>query len=677
MKNEFRNPLRRSFQILRYLLSSREDTIGVRKMAAELEMAPSSVHRLLAGLVEEGLVRRRDDSGLYSLGLEIIRLAHLGADRLPLHKVAAQHLRELVAIANETALVAAYDPVRQEMMYVAEVESNQPLRYINRLWEWMPVYAGAGGLAIMAHLPAAEQREIIARTGLKPITDRTITEAYKLEHQFALIRERRYALSIGQRTPGAVAIGAPIFGAVDNVVGDVIITLPEQRYDPASEAYLAEHVVRCAERITRQLGGTWPDSRPHTGNATLSAARVGGVRQEQVQPKPAPARRRHKETNMNARLNVAIVGAGMGGLTAASTLARIGATVNVYEQAGEFTRIGSGIQMSPNAMKVLRGIGLEVPLRRIAFRPEHQLSRDWDTGKINLDYPFGDVVEERYGAPYLLLHRGDLHALLASLIPEEHIHRGKRVVGLDHLTDGVRLYFQDGTSVEADAVIGADGVHSFIRQRLLGPERPHYSGRVAYRTTFPASLLRQPIDDCAKWWGVDRHIVMYYTTRAKDEVYFVTSVPEAAWTEESWSLKASTAELRAAFVGFHPSVTGVLEVCPQVNKWAIFERDPLPGWTQGNVVLIGDACHPMTPYMAQGAATSMEDAVVLARCLEGVGRAGIHDAFELFEQTRKERTSMIQLVSHQNVWLHRSGNTDWVFGYDAWNTDLAAPVGAG
>ncbi|HEY8290128.1 MAG TPA: FAD-dependent monooxygenase, partial [Acetobacteraceae bacterium] len=365
-------------------------------------------------------------------------------------------------------------------------------------------------------------------------------------------------------------------------------------------------------------------------------------------------------------------------LTAASTLARIGATVNVYEQAGEFARIGSGIQMSPNAMKVLRGIGLEEQLRKIAFRPEHQLSRDWDTGKINLDYPFGDVVEDRYGAPYLLLHRGDLHTLLASLIPEGRIHRGKRVVGLDQLADGVRLYFHDGTSVEADAVIGADGVHSFIRQRLFGPELPHYSGRVAYRTTFPASLLKQPIDDCAKWWGVDRHIVMYYTTRARDEVYFVTSVPESAWTEESWSLKASTAELRAAFVGFHPSVTAVLEVCPQVNKWAIFERDPLPSWTQGNVVLIGDACHPMTPYMAQGAATSMEDAVVLARCLEGVGRTGVHDAFEMFEQSRKERTSKIQLVSHQNVWLHRSGNTDWVFGYDAWKAELAAPmIGAG
>jgi 6-hydroxynicotinate 3-monooxygenase len=182
--------------------------------------------------------------------------------------------------------------------------------------------------------------------------------------------------------------------------------------------------------------------------------------------------------------------------------------------------------------------------------------------------------------------------------------------------------------------------------------------------------LKAPIDDCTKWWGKDRHIVIYYTTRAKDEVYFVTSVPESAWTEESWSLKASTDELRQAFVGFHPIVTDVLAVCPQVNKWAIFEREPMPSWTKGNVVLIGDACHPMTPYMAQGAATAMEDAAVLARCLDGVDRSGVHAAFKTFEGARKERTAQIQLVSHQNVWLHRSGNTDWVFGYDAWQAPL-------
>ena len=243
---------------------------------------------------------------------------------------------------------------------------------------------------------------------------------------------------------------------------------------------------------------------------------------------------------MTDGLDIAIIGAGMGGLTAASTLAGIGANVNVYEQASQFTRIGSGIQMSPNAMKVLRAIGLEEKTREIAFRPDHQLSRDWDTGHVNLDYPFGDAVEERYDAPV---------SAHASRRPARHARLGRARRADPSLArrwsiwqrpdDGrVRLDFEDGTHVTADAVVASDGVHSFAREKLFGPERPTYSGRVAYRTTFPASLLKEPIDDCTKWWGPDRHIVIYYTTRSKDEVYFVTSVPEPAWTEESWSLKA-------------------------------------------------------------------------------------------------------------------------------------------
>jgi DNA-binding IclR family transcriptional regulator len=209
----------------------------------------------------------------------MIRMAHMAADRLPLHKVAIPHLRELVAVSNETALVGAYDHIRREMMFVAMVESNQSLRYVNRMWEWMPVYAGASGLAIMAFLPETEQREIIARTHLAPITDRTITEPYKLEHQFELIRERHYAFSSGQRTPGAVAIGAPIFGAGGNVIGDAIITVPEQRFDPGSEAVLAGHVIRCADRITRQMGGTRPapDDHPSRQQAVMAERRTDAV----------------------------------------------------------------------------------------------------------------------------------------------------------------------------------------------------------------------------------------------------------------------------------------------------------------------------------------------------------------------------------------------------------------
>lgn len=259
MRNETRNPLRRSFAILRYLIDAGGQAVGVRKMAGDLRMAPSSIHRLLAALAEEGLVTRHESSGLYSIGAEMIRLCHLATDQLPVSRIALPLLKELVELTNETALLGLYDGARQEMMFVAAAESSQPLRYVNKMWEWMPVYAGASGLAIMTYLPKDVQEEIIARTKLAPLTDRTITDRNKLDHQLKMIREKGYARSTGQRTMGAVAIGAPIFAASGDVTGDVVITIPEQRFDPDAESYLASHVIRCADRITAQLGGGKPE----------------------------------------------------------------------------------------------------------------------------------------------------------------------------------------------------------------------------------------------------------------------------------------------------------------------------------------------------------------------------------------------------------------------------------
>jgi salicylate hydroxylase/6-hydroxynicotinate 3-monooxygenase len=360
----------------------------------------------------------------------------------------------------------------------------------------------------------------------------------------------------------------------------------------------------------------------------------------------------------------------MGGLTAAATLRRVGVEVEVYEQAGRFARIGAGIQMTPNPMKVLRALGLEEHLVRIAFRPSVMRNRDWDTGDLTFELGLGDGAEREYGAPYLLLHRGDLHEALATLVPSEIVHLGKKLVDLDQAADCVELRFADGTGARADAVIGADGVHSRVREIILGPEAPVFTGRVAYRTVFPTGLLGgRQVDPGCKWWGPDRHIVVYYVSAGR-EVYFTTSVPED-WRVESWSTKGDVDEVRAAFEGFHPDVRNVLEACPEVHKWAIYERDPLPRWSRGRATLLGDACHPMTPYMAQGAAASIEDAAVLARCLEGVGPDGIVDAFQRYEASRKPRTSRIQLESRENRWLRHPARPDWVYGHDAWETPLA------
>jgi len=258
---------------------------------------------------------------------------------------------------------------------------------------------------------------------------------------------------------------------------------------------------------------------------------------------------------MRKGTSIAIIGAGIGGLAAAAALRQAGFDATVYEQAASFARVGAGIQQSPNTVKVHRGLGIEERLRAIAFAPTSSLNREALTGKVSNDHPLGRVVEERYGAPFLTFHRGDLHAALADIVPVSSIIRGKTLAGLAEQASRVALTFADGSEVEADIVIGADGTHSIVRDHVVGAAPARFTGRVAYRTTFPVERLRG-VDvgtSRTKWWGADRHIVIYYVTAARDEVYFTTSLPEKAdWmTRESWSTKGDLAEMRAAFAQFH------------------------------------------------------------------------------------------------------------------------------
>ena len=381
---------------------------------------------------------------------------------------------------------------------------------------------------------------------------------------------------------------------------------------------------------------------------------------------------------MRRDIKIVIIGAGIGGLATAAALRRVGIEIEIYEQAEKFARIGAGIQQSPNAMKVHRGLGIEARLREVAFAPASSLNCDAVSGAVTNDHPLGRAVEARYGAPYLTLHRGDLHAALAAIVPADTVHMGKTLVRI--AADGARtaLAFADGSEILADAVIGADGVHSLVREHVLEPaggaDRPHFTGRVAYRTTFPATLLAG-VDvglSRTKWWGADRHIVIYPVTVGRDEIYFVTSQPERAdWiTQESWSATGDVGELRAAFATFHPDVRAVLAAAPAVHKWGIFERDPLPAWRRGAVVLLGDACHPMTPYMAQGAASALEDAAVLARCLRVARPATLPARLARYERTRKPRASKIQASSSENTWMRAPTDPGWVYGYDAWTAPL-------
>ncbi|MDB5773521.1 MAG: Salicylate 1-monooxygenase [Burkholderia sp.] len=374
---------------------------------------------------------------------------------------------------------------------------------------------------------------------------------------------------------------------------------------------------------------------------------------------------------MQGKSRIAIIGAGLGGTAAAVLMQQAGFNVRLYEQAPVFSRMGAGIHLSPNLMKVMRRMGIEDALMKIGARVEVWYSRDWQTGEKIATIPMGDHARARYGADYLTVHRGDFHALMTGAVDPGTLEFGKRLVRVEDRKDAVHLSFADGTTAEADIVIGADGVNSRIRETLLGAEPPKYTGYVAHRAVFPASRIKGFTHDmCTKWWSDDRHIVVYYVDGRKDEIYYVTGVPEQHWdTNKNW-VPSSRDEMRAAFEGWHPGVQSLIDATLEVTKWPLLDRDPLPLWSRGRLVLLGDACHPMKPHMAQGAAMAIEDAAMLMRCLQEVGIDDYASAFALYEANRTERASKVQRVSLNNTWLRYEEDPYWCFGYDVFTVPL-------
>jgi 6-hydroxynicotinate 3-monooxygenase len=379
-------------------------------------------------------------------------------------------------------------------------------------------------------------------------------------------------------------------------------------------------------------------------------------------------------------LRIAIVGGGLGGTTAAILLQQHGFNVTVYEQAPEIQRIGAGIHLHANVMKVMKAIGVADTMLGIGLCPQTWLNRTWDTGDV-LFAPPVQQWEAEYGAPHLIMHRGDMQAVLTAALAPEAMKFGKRLVDLEEKRGDMVLRFEDGSHAEADLVIGADGVNSKIREILLGPEAPTYTGFVAYRAIYPASLLGdfRVSADTTKWWSddrhwaqEDRHFIIYYLTAARDEIYFVTGSPDPNWKGGVSPMPAEIDEIVECYRGFHPEVMNVIKACPKASKWPLLEREPLPLWSRNRIVLLGDACHPMKPHMGQGAGMAIEDAAVLVRCL----KAKVDDvdgAFETYRAARIARTSKVQHVSHLNAWMNEPMDPSWVFAYDAMTVPLAAP----
>ena len=377
---------------------------------------------------------------------------------------------------------------------------------------------------------------------------------------------------------------------------------------------------------------------------------------------------------------IAIVGAGIGGLAAAAALRKFFFDPVVYEQAEAFARVGAGIQQSPNAVKVHRWLGIEDRLRQVAFAPAASLNRDSVAGKVTNDYPLGREIEARYGAPYLTLHRGDLHAGAGGDRASAEPPLGKKLVrDRASAARASQLTFADGSDAEADAVIGADGVHSIVRDHVAGPH-----SRVSPDGSPTAPRFRCRCLRGVEIGDVTHHLVgqgppyrdlFCHRQRRRSPFQHQPAGEGRPDAKESWSRKRRPRrDARGLLRSFHSDVQRLLAAAPEVHKWAIYERDPLPEWSKGRVVLLGDACHPMTPYMASGAAMALEDAVVLARAIDQAD--SFEAAFRFYETARKPRANAVQAGSSKNTWMRNETNPDWLYGYDASRVPLRSSLAA-
>lgn len=377
-----------------------------------------------------------------------------------------------------------------------------------------------------------------------------------------------------------------------------------------------------------------------------------------------------------AKLKIGIAGAGIGGLTAAIALQQNGHEVVVFEKTPQFTRVGADINLTPNAVRALDGLGMRSAVEEHAARTTYRNSRSSDTGELLTSLKMADAAELRFGAPQLTVHRADLLRALERAVADHSIQLGGAVVGVDvSKGSGARpsFVFEDGTGFEADLLIGADGIHSSVRTWMHGVESPRFTGVVAFRAVVPVERLKghPALGTFTKWWGPtpESEVVTFPLSRG-DEVFVFATVAQDSWSDESWTMPGSVDEFRELYLDYHSDARWLIDSCDSVLKTALYERDPLPFWSAGRVTLLGDACHPMLPFMAQGAGMAIEDAVVLGRCLSGQ-HSEVSVALQRYESVRKDRTARIQLASRSNAWLKdRADDADWVYGYNVWEVSV-------
>ncbi|HMK68403.1 MAG TPA: FAD-dependent monooxygenase [Stellaceae bacterium] len=361
-----------------------------------------------------------------------------------------------------------------------------------------------------------------------------------------------------------------------------------------------------------------------------------------------------------ARGRILIVGAGLGGLSAAACLLRAGFEVSIFEQAPALAEIGAGIQVSANAMHVLRHLGLEPAIAELGVRPGAYVFRLHDTGEIVQQFPLSAEHERRHGAPYVQLHRADLHELLASAVralAPDSIHLGMKAVGFSESSREVELRFADGSVARGDALVGADGLKSTIARQIVGEVTATYTGDAAWRLTVPVERLPKPFlaPVMTLFLGPGGHAVCYYIRRGK-LLNFVGCVETEDVAEESWTVKFPWERLHADYLGWHSEVQAIVDAADRgmCFRWSLHNRLPLRNWSTARATLLGDSAHATLPYLAQGAAMAIEDGAVLARALSEA--ASVPEALDLYQRNRVDRTARVVRESTENRRLYHLGS---------------------
>ena len=388
-------------------------------------------------------------------------------------------------------------------------------------------------------------------------------------------------------------------------------------------------------------------------------------------------------------MKIAIVGGGIGGLTAALALSQNPHDITVFERSAGIREIGAGVQISPNAGRLLHSLGLGAAYSEISVNPHRVVLRRWEDDSIIRATDLDESFISQHQVPLANVARNELVEIIGNAVAARAnvtLKFSTHVVAVEPGESSSVVLFSDGSSQTFDIVIGADGIHSVVRPCVGGVDKPRFSGSAAYRALVPRSAVEDLPIDVTNRMGPDRHVVSYFIGRNRSHLNLVCISPEDSWESESWTEQGTMEDLCSRFEGWSPDFLSLLgRVEEPVFRWALYDREPLEQWGIGTTTLLGDACHPMLPFMAQGSCQAIEDAVVLARCLSDASTSDAASALRRYEDVRQGRTAQVQTSSLMNRDLFHMVDgqeqrdrdmifsisppgmsiLDWVYEYDA------------